>query len=48
VTEVAGKLQNDGVIIYSRGVIRILDRSGLERLSCECYQTLIDHSATLT
>ena len=48
VTEVAGKMQHEGVIIYSRGVIKILDRAGLERLSCECYETLIDHSATLT
>jgi CRP-like cAMP-binding protein len=47
VTEVAGKLQNEGVIAYSRGVIRIVDRGGLERLSCECYRTLIDHEATL-
>src|SRR5882672_4042344 len=48
VTEVAGKLQNEGVISYSRGVIRILDRAGLEQLSCECYQTLLDQEATLT
>ena len=48
VTEVAGKMQHEGVITYSRGVIKILDREGLERLSCECYRTLIDHSATLT
>ncbi|MDB5634606.1 MAG: transcriptional regulator, Crp/Fnr family, partial [Tardiphaga sp.] len=48
VTEVAGKLQGDGIISYSRGVIKIIDRSALERVSCECYQTLIDHSATLT
>jgi CRP-like cAMP-binding protein len=48
VTEVAGKLQNEGVITYSRGVIRIVDRASLERLSCECYQTLVDHEATLT
>jgi CRP-like cAMP-binding protein len=48
VTEVAGKMQNEGVITYSRGVIRILDRGGLERLSCECYQTLLDYEATLT
>lgn len=47
VTEVAGKLQSEGVIAYSRGVIRITDRAGLERVSCECYQTLIDHAATL-
>jgi len=48
VTEVAGKMQHEGVITYSRGVIKIVDRAGLERLSCECYQTLIDQSATLT
>jgi len=48
VTEVAGKMQNEGIITYSRGVIRILDRVNLERLSCECYQTLIDQEATLT
>jgi CRP-like cAMP-binding protein len=47
VTEVAGKMQHEGVITYSRGVIRIQDRAALERLSCECYQTLINQSATL-
>jgi CRP-like cAMP-binding protein len=48
VTEVAGKLQGEGVITYARGVIKILDRPALERLSCECYETLIEYSATLT
>jgi CRP-like cAMP-binding protein len=47
VTEVAGKLQRDGVISFSRGVIQILNRPALEALSCECYQSLIDQSATL-
>jgi CRP-like cAMP-binding protein len=37
VTEAAGKLQKLGVIKYSRGHINVLDRPGLERLSCECY-----------
>lgn len=37
VTEAAGKLQKEGVIRYSRGTITVLDRPGLERLSCECY-----------
>ncbi|MBN8738225.1 MAG: Crp/Fnr family transcriptional regulator [Lysobacterales bacterium 69-70] len=37
VTEAAGKLQKLGVIEYQRGVINVLDRAGLERLSCECY-----------
>ena len=46
VTEVAYK--NEGVISYSRGVIKILDRPALELLSCECYQTLIDQEASLT
>ena len=37
VTEAAGKLQKLGVIEYSRGNIKVLDRPKLEELSCECY-----------
>jgi len=37
VTEVAGKLRSEGLIDYTRGCIRILDRTGLEKLACECY-----------
>jgi CRP-like cAMP-binding protein len=47
VTEVASKMQTAGVITYSRGVIRILNRPTLEKISCECYQTLVDQSAAL-
>ena len=47
VTEVASKVQAAGAISYSRGVIRILDRDALLRMSCECYETLIDQSAVL-
>jgi len=47
VTEVASKVQNAGAITYSRGVIRILDRPALLRMSCECYETLLDQSAVL-
>jgi CRP-like cAMP-binding protein len=48
VTEVAGKLQAAGMISYSRGVIKIIDRAALARVSCECYQTLQDQAAKLT
>ena len=37
VTEAAGKLQNDGMIRYSRGRITVLDREKLEARVCECY-----------
>lgn len=37
VTDAAGKLRKLGAIAYSRGQITVLDRSTLERLSCECY-----------
>ena len=34
----AGTLQNAGFIRYGQGMIRILDRAGLEDASCECYE----------
>ena len=37
VTEAAGKLQDLGLIHYSRGRITVLDRPGLEKRVCECY-----------
>jgi len=40
VTEAAGKLQREGLIEYSRGHIRVLNRPGLEKHVCECYQVV--------
>jgi CRP-like cAMP-binding protein len=40
VTEAAGKLQDAGLISYTRGRITVLDRPGLEARSCECYQVV--------
>jgi len=37
VTAVAGALQAKGLIRYRRGIVDILDRPGLEAMSCECY-----------
>ncbi len=37
VTAVARSLQDKGVIRYRRGVVDIIDRSGLQALTCECY-----------
>ena len=38
----AGRLQDRGVIRYSRGTISILDRDKLELEACECYQVVMD------
>lgn len=40
VTQAALKLQDLGVIAYSRGKIKVLDRPRLESLSCECYSVV--------
>lgn len=37
VTAVARALQEKGVIRYRRGIVDIIDRSGLENIACECY-----------
>jgi DNA-binding FadR family transcriptional regulator len=37
VTEVAGELKHQKLIDYSRGLVTILNRSGLEKRACECY-----------
>jgi CRP-like cAMP-binding protein len=40
VTEAATKLQRAGLIRYARGRIEVLDRAGLERRTCECYDVV--------
>jgi len=38
----AGGLQTMGIIKYSRGVVKILDRQQLETYACECYRVIRD------
>lgn len=42
VTAVARSLQAKGVIRYRRGVVDIIDRAGLQALTCECYGVIRD------
>jgi CRP-like cAMP-binding protein len=47
VTEAVGKLQNAGLIDHERGRITVLDRPGLERRVCECYDVVRKEFARL-
>ena len=47
VTEAAGKLQREGIIEYSRGRIRVLDRARMETTTCECYEVVRKEFARL-
>jgi len=40
VTVAAGHLQDAGLIHYTRGRLRIVDRPGLENYVCECYRNV--------
>ncbi|MEJ8852469.1 Crp/Fnr family transcriptional regulator [Variovorax rhizosphaerae] len=40
VTQAASQLQAAGLIRYARGRISVLDRPGLEKRTCECYQVV--------
>ena len=37
-SEVAARLQAEGLIAYHRGHITVVDRPALEHSSCECYR----------
>jgi CRP-like cAMP-binding protein len=45
VTKAASALQQQGLIIYSRGNIEILDAEGLAAASCTCYEIVKDAGA---
>jgi CRP-like cAMP-binding protein len=47
ITEAAGRLQDAGIIKYSRGHITVLDRAKLESKVCECYAAVKKESDRL-
>lgn len=47
VSTVAAVMQHDGLIEYSRGHLRIVNRPGLEALACGCYAVTRDLLANL-
>jgi CRP-like cAMP-binding protein len=47
VTNAAGKLQQCGVIEYSRGTIVVTNRPALEEMCCECYASVQQKTAEL-
>lgn len=47
ITVAAGVLQRQKLIRYVRGEITVLDRKGLEAVSCECYAAMSGHYTRL-
>jgi len=43
VNAVVRELSSEGLISTGRGVVHVMDRPGLERRACECYQRIVDH-----
>jgi CRP-like cAMP-binding protein len=47
ITAAAGRLQAAALIGYRRGRVRVLDKAGLEKKSCECYRFIRKQYAQL-
>lgn len=47
VNAVIKELCLEGLISTSRGTVRVIDRAGLKRRTCECYERLHDHYAAV-
>ncbi len=45
VTVVMNALEARGLIRHSRGRVEILDRAGIQKIACECYNSVEDHFA---
>jgi CRP-like cAMP-binding protein len=47
VSEILQQLKESGLLTYNRGTITIVDRTGLEQQSCECYRVVTSEYAKL-
>ena len=47
VNAVIKELSSEGLVGTSRGMVRVIDRAGLKRRACECYQQLQDQYASI-
>jgi CRP-like cAMP-binding protein len=47
VNAVIRELSGEGLIATGRGTVHVIDRPGLKRRACECYQRLEDHYAAV-
>jgi len=43
ISRTAQAMQKSGLISYKRGILKILDRQGIEKASCECYEVVRQH-----
>ncbi|MBV7534552.1 Crp/Fnr family transcriptional regulator [Duganella sp. sic0402] len=46
ITGAAGKLAQEGLITYRRGLVTVLDRDSMERRAGSCYQGRVNHTAS--
>jgi len=47
VSKAAGELQRKKLISYSRGLVTILNRQGMEKVACKCYQVIKESENSL-
>ena len=47
ISVVAAQLRSRGLIEYTRGHMRLLDRNGIEEQACECYAAVVQEMARL-
>lgn len=45
INAVVRTLQEEGLVTSARGMVRVIDRAGLKRRSCECYRAIERHFA---